>query len=197
MDRPTSALLESSTLVGGQKATATGPVASGAGSLRETWDGPKESTRRSIGTKLTVIARQLWRQFDQSTDALGVSRAKWRVIAAVARRPGATQRLIAELLEVTEVTAGRLVERLCADGYLERRENPSDRRAHCIYLTPGAQPLLDALSKRAAICEAEAFAGMDDQDLERLEALLRVVARNVSRSPETSRAQDPEGYEDA
>ena len=68
-----------------------------------------------------MVARQLGRGFDQAIETTGMSRAKFGVIAIAARHPGATQRMIAELLEVTEVTAGRLIERLCADGYLERR----------------------------------------------------------------------------
>ncbi len=113
-----------------------------------------------------------------------MTRAKWRVIAAAARIPGATQRIIATALEVTEVTAGRLIDRLCADGYLERRENPNDRRGYCIYLTPAAQPLLHKMGQMARLHEEEAFVGFDEDDLIKLDALLDVIAQNlaVSRS---------------
>jgi MarR family transcriptional regulator for hemolysin len=131
---------------------------------------------------LTVIARQLGQRFDQSVQNNGVTRAKWRVIAAAARIPGATQRTIAAALEVTEVTAGRLIDRLCADGYLERRENPDDRRGYHIHLTPGAQPLLHKLGQIARIHEEEVFVGFNDEDLVRLEALLDAMARNLADS---------------
>lgn len=139
-----------------------------------------ENRRRSVGVKLTVVSRQLWQDFDQSIDSIGVSRAKWRLIATVASRPGVTQRLIAELLEISEVTAGRLIDRLCADGYLERRENPNDRRAHCIHVTPAAQPVLERLGDVARKHEAETFAGLDDADLDKLEAILDMIARNIA-----------------
>src|ERR1700719_4159299 len=103
----------------------------------------KRSRKRSVALKLTVIARQLRVTFDQSVEQSGLTRAKWTLIAAVARNPGATQRMIAEALEVREITAGRLVDRLCDEGYLRREANPSDRRAYCLYLTAAAQPLLD------------------------------------------------------
>lgn len=139
-----------------------------------------ENRRRSVGVKLTVVSRQLWQDFDQSVDSIGVSRAKWRLIATVASKPGVTQRLIAELLEISEVTAGRLIDRLCADGYLERRENPNDRRAHCIHVTPAAQPLLERLSEVARKHEEDTFAGLDDADLDKLEAILDLIARNIA-----------------
>jgi MarR family transcriptional regulator for hemolysin len=129
---------------------------------------------------LTVIARQLRVAFDQSVEQSGLTRAKWTLIAAVARNPGATQRTIAEALEVREITAGRLVDRLCDEGYLRRDENPSDRRAYCLYLTPAAQPVLDKLDELAKIHEAAIFAGFAAEDLERFDALLDGIARNLS-----------------
>lgn len=136
--------------------------------------------KRAIGRKLTLISRQLWHQFDQSVSGSGVSRAKWGLIAAVSHTPGATQRAIANMLEVTEVTAGRMIDRLCEDGLLERRENPQDRRGYCVYLTPAAKPLLDQLGEAAAAYEASAFAGLSDEDLSRLNAVLDIIARNIA-----------------
>ena len=136
--------------------------------------------KRTIALKLTVAARQLRIAFDRAAEASGMTRAQWQLIAAVARHPGATQRTIAEALEVREITAGRLVDRLCEDGYLRREENPSDRRAYCVYLTPVAQPVLDKLDELGKMHEATTFAGLQMEDLEKLEALLDKIARNLA-----------------
>jgi MarR family transcriptional regulator for hemolysin len=151
------------------------------------------SRKGSLVLKLTVIARHFWQRFDQRVEREGVSRAKWSLIAAVARNPGATQRAIAAMLEVREVTAGQMIDRLCADGYLERRENPKDRRAYCVYLTPVAQPVLQQLGEVAKIHEDEAFAGLDDEDLSRLDALLDVMARNLAASRNRDEAKKSRG----
>jgi len=144
---------------------------------------PKAHTddiKRSISLKLIVLARHLRIGFDHEVARIGVTRAQWTLIAAVSRNPGATQRTIATALEVTEVTAGRLIDRLCDDGYLERRENPSDRRGYRVYLTPAAQPVLGQLGAIAQIQEAELFQGFDDQDLARMETLLDMVYQSLS-----------------
>jgi MarR family transcriptional regulator for hemolysin len=138
--------------------------------------------RRTIALKLTVVARQLRLTFDKNAERSGLTRAKWTLIAAVSRNPGVTQRTIAEALEVREITAGRLIDRLCDEGILKRRENPSDRRAYSVYLTPAAQPLLDKLDELAKSREAEIFAGFDAGDLEKLDDLLDAIARNLSAS---------------
>jgi MarR family transcriptional regulator for hemolysin len=140
----------------------------------------KRSRKRSIALKLSVVARQLRVTFDQAAERSGLTRAQWTLIATVARKPGATQRIIAEALEVREITAGRLVDRLCKEGFLERQESPSDRRAYCVYLTSAAQPVLDKLDELAKIHEAAIFAGFEAVDIERLDAFLDVIARNLS-----------------
>jgi MarR family transcriptional regulator for hemolysin len=130
--------------------------------------------------KLSVLARQLRVTFDQSAEESGLTRAQWHLIAAVSRNPGATQRMIAEALEVREITAGRLVDRLCEEGYLRREENPADRRAYCVHLAPAAQPLLDRLDSLASLHEGLIFAHFGTEDLEKLDTLLDKIARNLS-----------------
>ena len=127
-----------------------------------------------------MVARQLRITFDQSAERSGLTRAQWHLIAAVARHPGATQRLIAEALEVREITAGRLVDRLCDEGYLKREENPNDRRAYCLYLAPAAQPVLDKLDELGKIHEAAIFAGFEAEELEKLDELLDGISRNLA-----------------
>jgi MarR family transcriptional regulator for hemolysin len=127
-----------------------------------------------------VVARQLRVTFDQAAERSGLTSAQWHMIAVVAGHPGATQRLIAEALEVREISAGRLIDRLCEDGYLRRDPHPGDRRAYCVNLTPAAQPVLDTLDQLAKIHEEAIFAGFELGDMDRLEALLDTITRNLS-----------------
>jgi MarR family transcriptional regulator for hemolysin len=138
------------------------------------------SRRRAIALKLSVVARQMRLSFDQGAELSGLTRAKWTLIAAVATRAGATQRQIAEALEVREITAGRLIDRLCEEGYLTRRASPTDRRAYCVYLTTAAQPVLDKLDEIARLHEQILFAGFEPEELERLDAALDMLSRNLA-----------------
>ena len=138
-----------------------------------------------------MVARQLRLSFDQSAEACGLTRAQWHLIAVASRHPGATQRTIAESLEVREITAGRLVDRLCDEGYLRREEHPSDRRAYCVYLTPAAQPVLNKLDELARLHEEWIFAGFEPEELEKLDALLDKIARNLSDLRVQRAAQSP------
>ena len=144
---------------------------------------------RSVALKLSIVARQLRVSFDQSAESCGLTRAQWTVIAVLARNPGATQRTVAEALEIAEITAGRLVDRLCEDGYLRREQNPSDRRAYCVHLTAAAEPLLAKLDELARVHEGRIFAGFETEALEKLDSLLERIARNLSELRTRSEAQ--------
>ncbi len=102
------------------------------------------------------------------------------MIAVVSRSPGATQRSIAETLEMSEASAGRLVDRLCDEGMLERREIDGDRRARAVYLTSAAEPLLQKLGEVAATSEHQLFLGFSDEELDNLLGYLDRIYANVS-----------------
>ena len=118
--------------------------------------------------------------FDRQVGEFGITRSQWALIATVARYPGSTQRFIAEQLDMSEASAGRLVDRLVAEGILERRDREDDRRARAIYLTEKANPLLETMSALARRREVMLFRGMSENDLETLHALLEVIYTNVS-----------------
>jgi MarR family transcriptional regulator, transcriptional regulator for hemolysin len=136
-------------------------------------------TRRHISLRISVLARILRNTFDRKVAALNVTRSQWAMIAVVATNPGATQRMIADMLEMSEASAGRLVDRLCGEGLLERRARNDDRRAKAIYLTDAAEPLLEKLTIVARESEDLMFRGFSDAELETLKALLDRVYENV------------------
>ncbi|MFC0206351.1 MarR family winged helix-turn-helix transcriptional regulator [Novosphingobium soli] len=140
-----------------------------------------ESPKRQVGLRMTIIARLQRNNFDRKVAALNVTRSQWAMIAIVARYPGSTQRTIAEYLEMSEASAGRLIDRLCADGLLERRDRRDDRRARAVYLTEQAKPLLDQLGAIASDSEQRMFSGFSDDEVDLLLNFMTRIYENVSR----------------
>ncbi|TCM21814.1 MarR family transcriptional regulator [Novosphingobium sp. PhB165] len=140
-----------------------------------------ESPRRQVSLRMTVIARLQRNKFDRLVTELNVTRSQWAMIAVVARYPGSTQRTIAEYLEMSEASAGRLIDRLCTEGLLERRDRRDDRRARSVYLTEAARPLLDKLGLIASEAEARMFHGFSDEEVGQLRDYLSRIYDNVSR----------------
>ena len=118
--------------------------------------------------------------FDRMVASLNVTRSQWAMIAVVSRQPGLTQRLIADHLEMSEASAGRLIDRLCAEGLLERRAREDDRRARAVYLSASAQPLLDKITEVAKRGEARVFKDFSEEELAQLRGYLDRIYDNLS-----------------
>jgi MarR family transcriptional regulator for hemolysin len=138
------------------------------------------TTTRRIALRINVLARLIRNQFDREVAALNITRSQWSMIAVVAGRPGATQRVIADILEMSEASAGRLIDRLCADGLLQRQEKVDDRRARAIYLTKEAEPLLAKLGQIGRESERRVFKGMTAEELESLLSALDKIHANIA-----------------
>ncbi|HEU4378240.1 MAG TPA: MarR family transcriptional regulator, partial [Hyphomicrobiaceae bacterium] len=74
-----------------------------------------------IGYTISDVARLMRTVFERRVRAVGLTRAQWMVIARVHRRPGLSQSEVADLLEIEKASAGRLVDRMEAKGWLTRR----------------------------------------------------------------------------
>lgn len=131
---------------------------------------------------MTVVARLLRNNFDRRVATINVTRSQWAMIAIVARCSGSTQRTLAEYLEMSEAAAGRLIDRLCAEGLLERREHRDDRRARAVYLTEEARPLLDKLQAIANENERAMFDGFSDEEVRQLLDFMTRIYENVSKA---------------
>mgnify|MGYP001429397233 FL=1 len=105
-----------------------------------------EDLDRSLGFLLNDVARLMRTRFDRQARDLGLTRAQWRVMMYLRRHEGARQNELATLLEVENVTLGRHIDRLEESGWVERRSDPTDRRAWRLYLDEKSRPILDKLA---------------------------------------------------
>lgn len=135
----------------------------------------------TIGFLLNDTARMFRRDFNARTKDSGITALQSRVLTYLARYPGIRQGPLAELIEVEPITLSRMVDRLEEGALVERRADPSDRRAWQLYLTAQAEPLLDHLRQTAKAVVAEATEGMSEAERETLTALVERVRANLSR----------------
>ena len=92
---------------------------------------------QGVGALLVEVGRLLRRNFNRRAQELGLTQAQWQALAHLSRKQGINQACLADLLEVQPITLARLIDRLAAAGWVERRPDPADRRAQRLYLTTG------------------------------------------------------------
>jgi DNA-binding MarR family transcriptional regulator len=126
------------------------------------------------------VARIMRTRFDQRARARGMTRAQWVILARLSRQPGLSQNEMAAICEVEPITVGRLIDRLEARGFVERRPDPDDRRVRRLHLLPAAQPILDEIASYRDILSADVFSGLTEPDRTRLVDSLIHIKGNLN-----------------
>jgi DNA-binding MarR family transcriptional regulator len=117
---------------------------------------------QSLAVLLNDLARLCRKRFGQVARSrrLGLTRAQASAIIHLSRNEGINQVSLAQLMELEPITVVRLLDRLQAAGLVERRADPTDRRARTLYLTAAARPLLERIRILGDEVEAEALDGI-------------------------------------
>jgi MarR family transcriptional regulator for hemolysin len=129
---------------------------------------PKLPPKREIAFQIMDVARMLRTYADQRARQFGISRAQWAVLIRIERTEGLKQSELAEILDLQPISLTRLLDRLAANGLIERRPDPNDRRANRLYLKPAARPLLDQLAELGTDMMATVLQGLDAKTIERM-----------------------------
>ena len=140
--------------------------------------------------EISETAHALRKAFDRRAVGMGVTRAQWKVLFRVEREPGLRQIELADRLDIEPITLSRIVDRVEEAGLVERVADPADRRAWRLHLTAKAQPLIAKLHAVADLMIAEAFAGIDPDQVAITRSVLARVRDNASRAAPMNRASN-------
>src|SRR3546814_7632717 len=139
----------------------------------------------TIGFLLNDTARLCRRAFNARMRDSGITALQWRLISYLKRHEGIRQGPLAELIEVEPITLSRMIDRLAEAGLVERRADPTDRRAWQLYLTPRARTLLGDMRRTTDKVSEEATEGLSAAERDKLIALVGRVRCNLSRRDTT------------
>lgn len=109
----------------------------------------------------------------------GITRAQWAVLAKLERTEGLKQSELADMMELQPITLTRLIDRLCSNDLIERREDARDRRANRLYLRPAARPMLEQLGKLRSQITQTALNHLTAREADALVGQLESIKDNV------------------
>lgn len=112
---------------------------------------------------------------------LGISIPQFDLLSTLSEREGVSQQEIAERLYVTKGNVSGLIDRLEAQGFVERRALPNDRRSYALHLTPEGRRLAEAGLAMQSRLIAATLGTLPRQDIETLDRIL-VDWREVVRA---------------
>ena len=138
---------------------------------------------------LGEVQRLMRAYADREAARYGITRAQWGVLAKVERCEGMKQTELAEQLEMQPITLTRLIDKLCDNGWIERRGDETDRRVNRLYLRKAAGPLLSKLAGLRSEITATALEGIHPADAHRMLAQLETIRENVRNAIQNNEAE--------
>lgn len=141
---------------------------------------PAPSSRsRNFGFLLKEVSRRYVLRFEQHARGISLTLPQCKVLVRLQDHEGVSQARLAELADVEPMTMVRILDRMQAEGLLERRADPADRRARRLFLTSKAKPLLQQIWRLSDLTRGEAFAGISRGDLTQFMAVLERIHDNI------------------
>ncbi len=136
--------------------------------------------KEGLGFLLADVTRQMRRAFERRFADSFLTMAQARALVYLSRHEGMRQIDLAELLDVQAITLTRLIDQLVEGGVVERRADPTDRRAFQLYLLPAAKLHLDAIKQVTRSIRKEALGGLSERQVTELAAMLQKMHDNLT-----------------
>src|SRR5262249_5928585 len=118
------------------------------------------SKNRDFLFLISDVARLLRTYADQKARQFGMTRAQWAVLLKLERYEGLNQSDLAEYLDIQPIALPRLVDGFADGGLMDRRPDPTDRRAKLLYPPRAAGPLIEPIPAQVGVLAEEVLAGI-------------------------------------
>lgn len=131
---------------------------------------------------LIIQACRAHRNYAESAmNALGLHTGQEMILFQLWREEGLTPSQFASTLCVEPPTVTKMLQRLEAAGFVERKQDSDDARVSRVYLTPAGRALEQPVCEVWTRLEAQTTQGISEVEQALLARLLRQMAENLAK----------------
>ena len=127
----------------------------------------------SAGYLVNYMARLFADRLRKRIAPLGIVPGQFPALLALWEKDGLTQKELLEQVAIEQATLANTLTRMERDGLIVRKEHPADARARKIHLTAKARKIRDQAYTAAMETNAEALAGLTENELDEFLNLMR------------------------
>lgn len=135
--------------------------------------------KKSITLRITKAARAQRSFSAKKLGKLGLHPGQETVLKALNKQDGQTMGDLATELGVRPPTVTKMINRLTAQGYVERRPSKTDGRQSHVFLSASGIALLSEVDKAWKSLDRASLKNIDDKDRKRLTKLLKQIEQNL------------------
>jgi DNA-binding MarR family transcriptional regulator len=146
---------------------------------------------RTFGFLLKDLSRLYVQRFEQRAAVHGLTLPQCKALVYLATNEGISQVQLAERIDIEPMSLVRILDHMESEELVERRNDPADRRARCLYLKAKAKPLLEEIWHWSELTLREAFAGIPKKQTDLVISLLERIHSNLlSHQPLTAPSRE-------
>ena len=135
--------------------------------------------RRTVTFRLSQAAHAYRVRAGSRLARIDLHSGQENLLKTLAEADGQSMSDLAATLGVQPPTVTKMISRLAAQDYVERRAAKGDGRQALVFLTERGQRAIAGVDKVWKRVEKDAVAGIDEKDRKRLRKLLRQIERNL------------------
>lgn len=144
------------------------------------------SRHTEFGFLVARISRRMRQAVDAEMRLIGLTEATWRPLVYLrSLGDGVHQKELANAMSIEGPSLVRLLDNLERRGFIERREDESDRRARGIHLTRAGRELAVRAARIGNGFQSKLLAGVPLADLETCERVLETLEREMEERSES------------
>ena len=135
---------------------------------------------QDLGFRLNEVARLYTRRFEERAQTLSLQLAQCKALLLLAENEGVSQTRLSKISEIDPASLVGVLDRLEANGWVQRRRRPSDRRVRLLAVTENAQPVLRLIWRVISETYVEALQGLSTDEIGTMAKVLARLHSNLS-----------------
>jgi MarR family transcriptional regulator, organic hydroperoxide resistance regulator len=145
--------------------------------------------RRTVTFRLGQAAHAYRVRAGSQLARIGLHSGQDGLLKALDDDDGQSMSDLAAMLGVQPPTVTKMISRLAAQDYVERRTSAGDGRQALVFLTERGRRAISMIDKVWKRIEKDALSEIDDRDRKKLRKLLRQVSRNLGAGEEDAEVE--------
>jgi MarR family transcriptional regulator for hemolysin len=133
------------------------------------------------------LSRLISTHVDQHMASVRVTHIQWWALMHIYEHEGPTQTELADIMQMGRASLGKLLERLEAKRWIERREDKEDSRVRRVYLRHEAVPIFAHMTDEGKALFKAFLAGISGSEESRILAGIRKIKANAEATAGTKR----------
>jgi MarR family transcriptional regulator for hemolysin len=137
--------------------------------------------RHEFAQAISIVARRWRTRLDERLKPMDMSIARWGALYWLGQAgDGVSQATLADMAGVEPPTLVRVIDQLEAQGLVERRTSPTDRRVNLLHLTPSARPVVAEIEAEAERLRLELLDGLSFEEYQTALVVIQKLRERLS-----------------